>query len=166
MRFGNREKDEYAKKVRNWLVEEGIYKDKVADDGADYHFVAEFPPNSMQYIDVVFPKNRDDMVVVAAGIKLSDEHYRALMSLTPEKREELMWDIRFRLLFLEAGFQIIPDASDPQVFQFTRELYFDGLNKNLFMDAMKLVQRCMLFIIWTMQKYFGGGTQVDTTMYR
>jgi len=158
-------KDEVAKKVRDWLVEDGIYKDKVADATADYHFVAEFPPNSRRYIDVIFPKNRDDMVVVAAGVKLSEEHYRSLISLSKEKREELLWEIRFKLLFLETGFQILPSSEDPRIFQFNRELYFDGLNKNVFMDAVKQVYRCMLFIIWTMQKLFGSYSE-SNLMYR
>ncbi len=159
-------KEEYSRRVRDWLVEEGIYKDRVADDAASYHFVAEFPPNSRQFIDVIFPKNRDDMVVVAAGIKLSDSHYRALMALSRDKREEVLWDIRFKLLFLETGFQILPSASEPRIFQFTRELYFDGLNKNMFMDALKQVHRCLLFIRWTMQKLFGSIYESDDAMYR
>ena len=159
-------KEEYARKVREWLVEEGIYKDKVADASVDYHFVAEFPPNSRQFIDIIFPKNRDDMIVIAAGIKLSDEHYRSIMALNKEKRDEILWDIRFKLLFLETGFQILPNANEPSIFQFTRELYFDGLNKNLFMDALKQVHRCMLYIIWLMQRLFGSISEDDTVMYR
>ena len=154
-----------ARRVRDWLVEEGIYKDKIADENADYHYVAEVPPNSRQFIDIVFPKNRDDMVIVASGIKLSEEHYRSLMSLSSEKRNELLWQMRFTLLFLPTGFQILPSVSDPQLFQFTRELYFDGLNKNLFMDSVKQVHRCKLYVIWTMQKISGEKGELES-MYR
>lgn len=159
-------KEEMARKVRDWLVEEGIYKDKIADENADYHFLAEIPPNSRQFIDIVFPRNRDDMVVVASGIKLSDEHYRSLMGLSAEKRDEVLWKMRFDLLFLPTGFQILPDANNPQLFQFTRELYFDGLNKNLFMDAVKQVHRCKLYVIWTMQRISGKRDEPDMSMYR
>jgi len=159
-------KDEVARKVREWLVDEGIYKDKVADENADYHYIVETPPNSRQYIDVVFPKNRDDMIVIASGIKLSNEHYRSLMSLNPEKRNELLWEMRFTLLFLPTGFQILPNVNNPQLFQFTRELYFDGLTKNLFMDAVKQVHRCKLYVIWMMQKISGGKSEQDLVMYR
>ncbi|WP_202318813.1 DUF2299 domain-containing protein [Archaeoglobus neptunius] len=159
-------KEEIAKKVRDWLVEEGIYKDKIADENADFHFLAEVPPNSRQFIDVIFPKNREDMLVIASGIKLSDDHYRSVMSLGDAKREELLWEIRFKILFLETGFQILPNARDPQLFQFTREIYFDGLNKNLFMDAIRQVHKCKLFIIWMMQRSFGGHEGSDLIMYR
>ncbi len=160
------EKKEIAMRVREWLVDDGIYKDKIPDENADYHFLAEIPPGSGQYIDVVFPKNRGDMVIIASGVKLADEHYRSLMSLADERREELLWDIKFKLLFLATGFQILPSAEDPQIFQFTRELYFDGLNKNIFMDSLKQVYRCKLFIIWTMQKNFGSGSVESYSMYR
>jgi hypothetical protein len=159
-------KEEMARKVREWMVEEGIYKDKIADENADYHFIAEVPPNSRQFIDIVFPKNRDDMVVIASGIKLSEEHYRSLMTLSFDRRNELLWEMRFTLLFLPTGFQILPNVNDPQLFQFTRELYFDGLNKNLFMDAVKQVHRCKLYVIWMMQKISGGKGEQDFSMYR
>ncbi|MET1123740.1 MAG: DUF2299 family protein [Archaeoglobaceae archaeon] len=152
-------------RVRTWLVEEGLYKDRIADDAAKAHFLAELPPNSGQVIDVIFPKNRDDMVVIASGVKLAEEHYRALMSMSRERREEIMWDIRFSLLFLETGFQILPSAEDPQIFNFTRELYFDGLNKNMFMDSLKQVYRCKLFVVWKMQRLFGKVRSEDY-MYR
>ncbi len=156
---------DFVEKIRNWLVEEGMYKDKVADEAARVHFVAEVPPNSGQVVDVIFPKNRDDMVIVASGVKLAEEHYRSLMSLNREKREEVLWDMRFRLLFLETGFQILPSVENPQIFQFTRELYFDGLNKNVFMDALRQVHRCKLFVIWTMHRLFGRAKGEDY-MYR
>ncbi len=159
-------KEEVVRKVREWLVEEGIYKDRITDENADYHFIAEVPPDSRQYIDVLFPKNRYDMVVVASGIKLADEHYRSLMSMSSERRNELLWEMRFTLLFLPTGFQILPNVNDPQLFQFTRELYFDGLNKNIFMDAVKQVHRCKLYVIWKMQKISGEKGGHDLPMYR
>ena len=159
-------KKDVAMRVRDWLVEDGIYKDRVADENADYHFLVEVPPGSGQYIDVVFPKNRDDMIVIASGVKLADEHYRALMSLSEDRREELLWEIKFKLLFLPTGFQILPNVKEPQIFQFTREIYFDGLNKNLFMDSIKQVYRCKLYIIWVMQKNFGFEEGGSYPMYR
>jgi len=141
--------------VKNWLVEEGIYKDRVVDEKATYHFIAEIPPGSGGYIDVIQPKVRETLVVIASAIQLSDEHYKSLKAMPSPKREEVLWDIRFKLLFLETDFQIIPSAEDPQKFQFTRELFFDGLNKIIFMDAMKQIHRCKLFITWKMYQLFG-----------
>ncbi|MDI9645781.1 MAG: DUF2299 family protein [Archaeoglobales archaeon] len=154
-----------VEKVKNWLVDEGIYKDRIPDDTAKVHFLAEIPPNSQQMIDIIFPKNREDMIIIGSGIKLADEHYKALMTLKKEKREEILWEMRFTLLFLETGFQILPSAEDPQIFNFTREIYADGLNKNLFMDAIKQVHRCKLYVVWMMQKLFGK-VKSENYMYR
>ncbi|ADC64754.1 Protein of unknown function DUF2299 [Ferroglobus placidus DSM 10642] len=149
-------RDEIVRRVRDWLVEEGIYKDRVTDENADHHFIAEVPPSSGQLIDIIFPKSREDLVAIVSGVKLSDEHHARLMSLKAEKRDEILWKMRFDLLFLPTGFQILPSAENPQIFQFVRELYFDGLNKNLFIEAVNQVYRCKLFVIWTMQRLFGN----------
>ena len=45
--MGKKEVDEIMRKVREWLVEEGIYKDKAIDEDTTYHFVVENPPSVM-----------------------------------------------------------------------------------------------------------------------
>lgn len=38
-----KEIDEMGRKIMTWLSEEGLYKDKIADDKAHFHFIAETP---------------------------------------------------------------------------------------------------------------------------
>lgn len=63
--------------------------------------------------------------------------------------------MRFELLFRGSDFQMIPSAEDLQVIQFTRQLHFEGLTKNLLMDAIRYDYRCHLYVVWTMMRFFG-----------
>ncbi len=139
--------------VRFWLEDEGIFRKEVDDMNADFHFIVEVPPGSNQVIDIIAPRNKS-LVLVASGVKLSDEHYSAVMSMDEKERERFMWDIRFSLIFLRTEFQIIPNAISPQLFQFTRKLYQEDLTRQLLMDAIGEVHKCKLFIIWKMREKF------------
>ncbi len=151
-------------KIREWLMRDGIFKREAPDDKAEFHFVAEVPPASSQFVDVIYPKNTD-LILVASGLKLSDEHYKAVMSLSEQEREKFMWEIRFGLLFLPTEFQIIPDSKNPQLFQFTRKLYIENLTRQSLMDAIAEVHKCKLFIIWKLRQKFGD-RKPDEIMYR
>jgi hypothetical protein len=158
--------DKMMNKVKDWLVEEGIYKDKVPDESANWHLIVEFPSGSGMISEVIQPKNREDLVGIATVISLAEQHYKSVMAMPKPRRDEFLWDTRFQLLFLEAGFQIIPSVQEPQRFQFARELYFDGLTKTSLMQSLIQLHKCRLFIIWKMQQLFGESPQKDEPMFR
>lgn len=151
-------------KIMEWLIEEGFFKNEVHDENAEFHFVIEVPPSSGQTIDVIYPKNRN-LVLVATGIKLSDEHYRMVMGMSEKERREFMWKIRFDLLFLNTEFQIIPGAESPQLFQFTRKLYPENLTRQLLIDSISEVHKCKLYIIWRMKEVSERHQKNNDAMY-
>jgi hypothetical protein len=60
--------DAMSRKIMTWLSEEGIYKDKVANDNALFHFNAESPQGSGRLINIIQPKNRDDLMLVSTDM--------------------------------------------------------------------------------------------------
>ena len=74
--------------------------------------------------------------------------------------------MRFELLFRNSDFNMIPNAEDPQTIQFIRPLHFEGLTKNVLMDAIREDYKCHLFVVWTMQRLFGAAPpKSPETMY-
>jgi hypothetical protein len=44
-----------------------------------------------------------------------------------------------------------------QSIHFTREIYYDGLNKNKLMEAVRENFKCELYVVWKFQEIFGDG---------
>ena len=147
--------DNVMEKVRRWLVEEGIYKGEIPDENATYHFAVEVPLGSGLKADIIQPKNKKDLVLIVGTVVLVEQHYNALKSMPKTKREELLWEMRFELLFRDSDFQIIPSAEGFKGIQFTRPRYFDGLTKNKFFECLRENFKCQLYIIWKMNQLFG-----------
>ncbi|TAN37060.1 MAG: DUF2299 domain-containing protein [Candidatus Methanoperedens sp.] len=153
--MGQKEIDTMSRKIKEWLSEDGMYKDKLADDKAYFHFIVEIPQGSGRIIDIIQPKNRDDLIIVGNGLMISPEHLEKLREMDETEKAEFLWDIKFGLLFRESSFQIIPEGNNPERVQFTREIYYDGLNKNKLMESLRENFRCNLFVIWKFNKQFG-----------
>ena len=65
--------------------------------------------------------------------------------------------MRYELLFRESSFEMEPNGSDLQSIRFTREIYYDGLNKNKLMESIKENFKCELYVVWKFQEIFGEG---------
>ena len=59
--------DETVKKIRDWLTEEGTFRCQMPDDNAHSHFQIEFPPGSGHLAEVIFPKPRENIVLIVSG---------------------------------------------------------------------------------------------------
>jgi hypothetical protein len=161
----NNDREDLGKKVKDWLVEAGIYRDKVPDDKANWHYVVEIGPGAV--LDVAQQKGKEDMVIIASGITLSKQHYDALRGMPRSKRDDLLWDVRFQLLFQPCDFTMLPNEAELQTFQFTRGLFQDGLTKQGLMDSLAMVHRCKLFVNWKMIQMFGDTPKtVDPGIYQ
>ncbi len=147
--------DEMSRQIKTWLTEEGMYKDKTADDKTYFHFIGESPHGSGQLFEIIQPKNRGDLVGITRGLMFSPEHLEKLRKISVAERTEFLWDIKFGLLFRESSFQMMPDGNNPERIQFTREIYYDGLNKNKLMEAIRENYQCSLFVIWKLMERFG-----------
>jgi hypothetical protein len=147
--------DEMSKQIKTWLAEEGMYKDKVADDKTYFHFIGESPQSSGQLFELFQPKNREDLIVIIRDLIISPEHLEKLREMDAIERNEFLWDIKFGLLFRKSSFNMTPDVDNPSKIDFRREIYYDGLNKNKLMEAIKENYLCSLFVKWKLMERFG-----------
>jgi hypothetical protein len=52
-----------------------------------------------------------------------------------------------------------PNAQELQSIQFSREIYYDGLTKEKFMEVMRDNFKCELYVVWKFQETFGSEVQ-------
>ncbi len=147
--------DAMERQLRNWLSEEGRYKDKVKDDDAHFHLIIEVPQGSGRQVHVVQPKTRDDLVVVGSMLNLPEEVLTALKALPKKKREGFWWDIKFAILFQRTSFKMEP-SQNPTSIEFTTTIHYDGMSKDALEKALDTDFRCTLLIIWKFQERFGS----------
>ncbi len=140
-------------KVQKWLSDEGLYRQKVPDDNANFHFIINYPEGHV--LDVIQPKGKKDMVLIACATNVSPEHQTEIRLLNFDKREKFLWEFRFLLNGQFVDFQLQHPENVLQGFLITDEIFEDGLSKDRLISSVKKIFRAKLQGIWKIQMEFG-----------
>jgi len=142
-------------KIKEWLEGEGVFKEEVEDENAEFHYAGEYPPRSGQHIEVIKPPGGDKLLI-GSRISLGKDHLNALHNLPQKQKDDLLWQVRFDLLFRGPEFRMVPSARDLEAMEFTKTLYEEELSKPKFMEELQEIFRCKLYLIWRLSQMSRG----------
>ena len=161
----NNDREDLGKKVKDWLVEAGMYRDKIPDDKANWHYVVEIGPAAV--LDVVQQKGKEDMIIIASGITLSKQHYDLLRACPDRNGKSFSGTCASGCSSSPA---ISPCSQAKRTCRHSNSpagLFQDGLTKQGLMDSLAMVHRCKLFVNWKMIQTFGENPKMaDSSIYQ
>lgn len=140
-------------KIKDWLIDEGLFREKKVDDNADFHYIIEFPKDNI--MDVVKPKGKD-CVVIGCATQVAQEHINLMMSSTPSNRKDFLLDLQFGINSYFVDFELNINQDLLQQFIITDNIFEDGLTKNEFIRTIKRVFKAKIHCIWLIDKKFGS----------
>lgn len=140
-------------KIQKWLSDEGLFRQKVPDDNANFHFMINYPEGHV--LDIIQPKGKEDMVLIACATNVSPEHQTEIRKLNTDKKDKFMWEFRFLLNNQFVDFQLQHPENVLQSFLITDEIFEDGLTKDRLISSVKKIFRAKLQGIWKIQMEFG-----------
>jgi len=141
------------KEIRDWLVQEGLFKEQIPDETANFHFLVNYPED--HFLDLIQPKHKDDMILIGCASEISPEQISLIKDAPEKKRENFIWDIRFGLNQLLLDFELEHPDNVLQTFVISEEIYEDGLTKHSLIMTIKKVFKGKLQCIWLAGKTFG-----------
>lgn len=154
-------------KVQKWLSDMGIFRQKVADDNTNFHFIINYPEENV--MDVMQPKGTPDLLIIGCATNVSPEHANEMKLLSDSKKEEFIWDLRYMLNSKDVDFQLSHPSNVLESFLITSEIYSDGLSKDRLISVIKTIFRAKIQCVWKIQQKFGlddeGNGTVSDSMY-
>jgi len=145
------------KQIRNWLVEEGLLKEQIPDETANFHFLVNYPDEHV--LDLIQPKHKDDMILIGCASEIAPEQVAVIKESSEKKKENFIWDIRFALNRFLLDFELEHPDNVLQRFVISEEMYEDGITKHTLIMAIKKVFKGKLQCIWITGKAFGEGEE-------
>jgi hypothetical protein len=95
---------DFEKLITDFLLEEGILKEKVTSSKFDFGFIISYPKGIKgQSMTLYKPKNKNS-IYISVRIQFSEKHVNALSSLKDDKKFQLFKDIRRYFLLKEVYF--------------------------------------------------------------
>ena len=144
--------DPTREKVQNWLMSEGW---KIAEQPhPDMAWLIRAEDAAERRILVGQSKAREDHIHLEARVNVGDEHRKKFESLPKERRREILWKLRFRLLSMNVDF--VGVAEPIQAVLLTQRIYQDGLTKDAFLQRFSMVRNAVISVIWSIIENLEG----------
>jgi len=132
-------------KVQNWLMSEGWQIAEQSHPNLAWLIRAE--DAAERRILVGQDKVKQDYIHLEARVNIADEHRKKFESLPENRRREILWKLRFRLLSMNVDFAGV--AEPMQAVLLTQRIYLDGLTKDLFIQRFLMVRNAIIAVIWS-----------------
>jgi hypothetical protein len=140
--------------IKNWIVDEGIFREKKFDDNADFHYIIEFPKDNI--MDVVKPKGKD-FILIACATQVSPQHLDLMNNSTPKQRSDFLLDVNMGInqFLVDCQLAIDQNTNLLQQYVITYQIFEDGISKNNLFDALKRVFKSKIQCVWIIERTFG-----------
>lgn len=126
-----------SKKITQWLYEEGLSVVPFEDPYYDFSFEIKTPNDDIILIGM--RKDRRDSITIYTRSDLPTLDRKAFSTLKAEMRDEFIYALSSGLLGLNLPFDILPNIERMEYLQIEKDIFFDGLTKNLFFDTIDRV---------------------------
>jgi hypothetical protein len=146
----HKEAVQMRERIRGWLLEEEwtVRQETVPD--ADWALVAD---NGIGVkVNVRQPLGRSGVAQLLGSIALDEDGQGKLMTMKPEERKDLLWDLRFLLLGLGVDFGGLDEV--PTRIVVALQIYEDGLTKDSFLRRIGQVNNATLAVVWSFARKF------------
>jgi hypothetical protein len=141
------------KQIQQWLADEGLFKQRIHDDNANFHFLVNFPENNN--IDVVQPKGKEDLIIIGCGTSIGPEHIELIKAAPNSKKQQIIWDFKFTINSFLLDFQLDHPDDILQIFIISDQIFEDGLSKNSLIGTIKKVFKVKVQCLMCLEKLFG-----------
>jgi len=147
----NEDREKVKDQIEKWLLDEGFKVESVTNKNAYFNFFAEDPYG--RKVSVSQPIKKADQIRLVAGVRLSQEQLNKLSQMSKDRRNEILWKLRFGLLDRGVGFSLI--AMPLRGIKISTVVFFDGLTKDHFFNKLFEVSSALVFIFWTIARELG-----------
>jgi hypothetical protein len=145
---------EIPAKLIEWAAEIGLTAKRIEDPTADFHIVASEP--NLPTIEIVHPRIESTYLLIVSRLIVSEEDQRKMLNMKFQKLENLLWDIRLRLLSINVEFRILrPAGGVPTTWHILTRLSVEDATAQRFADVYLKVKSASLGIAWSLRKAFG-----------
>jgi hypothetical protein len=147
-------KKDVKKLIKKWCEEEGIFGEENEDTLSEFNFTINYPTKIQHKMNVLQPAD-SSRVVIMSGTRFESEDVEKMRSLSKEKLDGLLWELRFILGSRPTEFDLRRPVDVLESFIITTVIYFDGLTKDRFMTAISDVYKSKLLASWKIQERLG-----------
>ncbi|MFX1302842.1 MAG: DUF2299 family protein [Promethearchaeota archaeon] len=147
----------FEKVIREYLLEEGILKEKITSKEFDFGFVFSFPPGGLrsQNMSIYKPKTSNN-IFITIRYQISEERVKLLSSLKEDQKIKVFKDLRKYFLIKEVNFSI---DIQKMIIEIHEQFYPQKeriISKDSFFKRIQKVFYCYIYSNLILEEYCMG----------
>lgn len=148
------DREEMLSKMLQWSELAGLTVREIEDPSVDFHLVVSEP--KLPSIDVVHPRAESQFVLFVARALPPEDIQTKMLDLDTKQRNELLWNIRLRLLSTRLEFRIVgAESGIPSAYEIYSKLFLEGATIQNFWQTYIDMKNALILIISLHQKFLG-----------
>ena len=151
------DREEILSRFERWSNDLGLIVTRIDDPTADFHVAISQPHLPM--IDIVHPTIDSKFVLFSTRLTVTEDDQKKMLNLALEQREELLWDIKLKLLSMNVEFRVLRPEG-PTSWEMHTKVFLEGMTAQRFSDAYLKVKNAGLYVIWSYRRI------LDRKIYR
>ena len=150
--------------IRDYLLDEGILREKLAGSNYDFGFTFEFPQGPQSQKMSVFKLKNKNCIYIAIRIQFSEKHAKLFNSLKDNQRFQIFHNLRKFFLIKEVYFKI--DIKN-FIYEIIEQIFLDkegDISRNTFFKGIQKIFYCFLFSNLLLREYCSG-KEISSTKF-
>jgi len=145
------DKEQLVSHVMKWVIKSGLRVESVSDQKHD--FVIElYESSNLPQLQIIHPKADSAYVLIAGLVSIPESDRKKIKQQKREQFDDLIWDIKMRLLSMDVDFTVWGSESDPDSWEVQKRIFLDETNTNYFHESYQKVKNAIISIIWSYKR--------------
>ncbi len=150
-REGSPSPEGVRERIQAWLLAEGWSISEKSHESA--FWLIQVEDRAQRKLLVGQARSPRDQLRIQAAIAVAPDHRSAFQGLPESVRQDLLWELRFRLLSMNVEFTGISEPLEKVTV--THKVYMDGLTKDRFLDRVAIVRNAVIAVVWSIVRRLG-----------
>ena len=142
--------------IRDYLLDEGILREKLKDPKIEFGFQFIFPPSSASKIMFVIKPLNKEFIIISIGTQISELHIQALNTLDINKKMEFFIELKKFFLLKDVYFRI---SIDNYRYEISDQVFLKRnktISKNQFYKSIRKVFTSEAYSNIILEEYCSG----------
>jgi len=139
--------------ILEWSKQAGLTVTRVEDPSADFHVIVSEP--NLPPVEILHPEPDSEFVLFATRVVPPEDIQNKLLELSAKQRNELVSEIRLRLLSTNLEFRFVNESGIPSTCELYSKFFPKDNTIQNFWQTYVHMKSVFLFIVFLHKKFLG-----------
>jgi len=137
-------------KIQSWLIQQRWSIRAVSAPETQWVLICE--DEGQRKVVLVQPSKIENQVAIQGAVKIEEPAKSLFSALSPDKRDEFVWELRFALLSMGVGQDGVKEPLE--LIKVNQVIHYDGFTQDAFWQRVLLVRNALVTIQWMIARRF------------